>query len=226
MIFGLLRMIGPPPKMGKPASEIKPTPVHGSVAAAIVVISVIVIGVMMANGLSIVLTTACIIGFSALILGSLFVRGVSELTGKQAKLSNLPVPRPVPTPAQMRARADQLTQVKPIPEVDLPDVVPVAHVVKPATVMTRQQMIEDQELTERMERVAALLIVTCPDCGAGEAELCSYADAPITLLDRERSIIVHDSRIGMSVKQHIAKITDVVAQYNDQVPDSVWRYAV
>ena len=104
--------------------------------------------------------------------------------------------------------------------------VPVAHVVKPATVMTRQQMIEDQELTERMERVAALLIVTCPDCGAGEAELCSYADAPITLLDRERNIIVHDSRIGKSVKDRIAKVTDVVAQYNDHVPESVWRYAV
>ena len=95
MIFGLLRMIGPPPKMGKPASEIKPTPVHGSVAAAIIVISVIVIGVMMVNGLSIVLTTACIIGFSALILGSLFVGGVQKYrqAGQALKICRCRAPR-------------------------------------------------------------------------------------------------------------------------------------
>ena len=234
MIFGVLRVLNGVPKGGIPKSQVKPTPVHKPVAVMILVISIIVIGVMMASGLSIVLTTACIIGFSALILGSLFVGGVQEASKSQTRLRDMPTLRIPPSPAQMRARADQLEQVRPVPETALEDVVPVAHVVKPATVMTRQQAREDQELTERMERVAALLIVTCPDCGAGEAELCSFRTvtlnnphgAPATLLDRERHIIVHDSRIGVSVREHIAKVTDVVAQYNDQVPESVWRYAV
>lgn len=232
MIFGVLRVLNGVPKGGIPRSQVKPTDVGKPVAVAIVVASIVVIGVMMASGLSNGLLIGCIIGFSALILGSLFVRGVSGASHRQAKLSNLPVPRATPTPAQMRARADQLEQVRPVPETALEDTVPVAHVVRPAG--TYQQQQEDRELTERMERVAALLIATCPDCGAGEAQLCSFrvftaanpSGPPATLLDRERNIIVHDSRIGVSIRERIAKVTDVVAQYNDQVPESVWRYAV
>jgi hypothetical protein len=242
MIFGLLRVLNGVPKGGIPRSQVKPTPVHSGVAVGILVTSIIVIGVMMVTGLSMGLLTACIVGFSALILGSLFVRGVSEASQKQTRLKNMSPPRPAPpTPMQMRARAAVLERPKtvasqkPCAPASVLSPEPAAHVVKPV-VKTYQEILTDRELTARMERIAALLIVTCPDCGAGEAELCSYiqtinnpdggTDAPLTLLDRERSIIVHDSRIGLSIKEHIAKVTDVVAQYDDHVPESVWRYAV
>jgi hypothetical protein len=180
MIFGLLRVLNGVPKGGIPRSQVKPTPVHSGVAVGILVTSIIVIGVMMVTGLSMGLLTACIVGFSALILGSLFVRGVSEASQKQTRLKNMSPPRPAPpTPMQMRARAAVLERPKtvasqkPCAPASVLSPEPAAHVVKPV-VKTYQEILTDRELTARMERIAALLIVTCPDCGAGEAELCSY----------------------------------------------------
>ena len=237
MIFGLLRigsMLGPPKFKGAiPQPQVKPTTGKG-VAWVIILVSVVVIGITLAAG-SVAgymgLLTACIIGFSVLVLGSMLFRGVSGIQAQTAKLKKLTDMVPVsPTPQAERARADALerrrAELAPEPKPE-----PAAHVVRPAVdIRTYNEILSDRELTARMERIAALIIVTCYDCGAGEAELCTFnpdkPDAPVTLLDRERSIVVHDSRIGRSVKEQIAKITDVVAQYNDHVPDSVWRYAV
>jgi hypothetical protein len=221
MIFGALRVLNGVPKGGIKPSEVKPTPVHSGVAWLIVIISVIVIGVMMVTGLSNGLLTACIIGFSALILGSLFVRGVSESSPRRVQELDIPAPRPAPTPASMRARADQLARPKPEPQAE-PEVVP-----EPRQVMTFKQVREDRDLDERMRRIACILISACPACGAGEAEFCTFLpDEPTYMLDRDRTIVVHGKRIGNAIKQHTAKVTEVVAQFDNHVPDDVWEAAL
>jgi hypothetical protein len=235
-LFRVGRMLGPPKfKNAVPASQVRPTTGKG-VGAVILVTSIIVIGITLAAGTvanSNGLLIGCIVGFSALILGSLFVRGVAEAHGKKVKLSTPQEHYPVITTTDMRARAAVLERSKtvasqkPCAPASVPSPEPKAHVVKPVVVKTYREILADRELTERLTRIAALLIVTCPDCGAGEAELCTFKpDAPVSLLDSERNIILHDSRIGLSVKQHIAKVTDVVAQYDDHVPETVWRFAV
>jgi hypothetical protein len=88
-------------------------------------------------------------------------------------------------------------------------------------------LLSDEELTERMKRIAGILLASCPVCGAGEAEFCTYvADARVSLLDRERAIVAHDARIGAAIKQGTSQVQDVVAQFENHVPDSVWEAAL
>lgn len=97
----------------------------------------------------------------------------------------------------------------------------------PRRTITLRDALTDDELTERMTRVAAILMATCPVCDAGEAEFCTYvADVPVVMLDSERSILAHGARIGMSMKNGWAKPQDVVAQFGNNVPDEVWQEAL
>lgn len=219
MIFGMLRVLNGVPKGGIPASQVKPT-VGPGIASVIAITSLIVIGVMMVNGLSNGLLTACIFGFSALILGSLFIRGVSGARQKQVKLRSIPAPRREYTATQLRERASLITVA---PRVVKPDVTPI----DPRQVVTYKQIRTDRELDARMLRVAAILVAPCPACGAGEAEFCTFLpDEPTYMLDSDRTIVAHGKRIGNAVKTHTAKVTEVVAQFNGHVPDDVWEAAL
>lgn len=219
MIWGALRVLNGIPKMGQPRNTIKPTPVHKPVAVAIVIMSAIVIGITVAAGTvagSAGLLTACIVGFSLLILGSLFVRGVQESLGKQRKLSILPPIPPPPTADQMRERADVLDKLEVVPE---------PRVIREAK--SYGQMVAERELDERMMRCAAILIAPCPACNAGEAEFCTFTEGEyITVMDAERGLIAHNKRVGNAIKLHTAKVTDVVAQFNNHVPEDVWEAAL
>lgn len=225
MIFGVLRLLNGIPKASTPASEVKPTtgPVVGT---AILVTSVVVIGVMMVNGLNNGMLIACIVGFSALILGSLFVRGVYGELHKQDQIRTLPAPpRQEYTATQLRERASLITVT---PRVVIPEA-PRAReaTLPPRVVMTYKQVQADRELDERMLRIAAIIVARCPACNAGEAEFCTFLpDEPTYLLDRDRTIVAHGKRIGNAVKTHTAKVTEVVAQFNGHVPDDVWQAAL
>jgi hypothetical protein len=233
MIFGLLRVLGPPQFKGAvPASEVKPTTGKG-VAWVIIITSVIAVVFMMAHGLNNGLLTACIIGFSALVLGSIFFRGVSGSQGNRARLREMPgVPSPEMTAyrtQQMRARAGSLSTTtvldKPAEATAAP--APARPVPQRTVVMTYRQMLDDRELTERMTRVAGIMITACPVCSAGGADACAFTPGiTVYLLDRDRGLVAHGARIGRAVKAGTAKITDVMAQFKGSVPDDVWKEAL
>ena len=224
---------------GVQRSEIvKGNGIPAGVIAVIVMISLVVTGVMMVTGLKDGLLTACIIVFPVLIFGGWFFVGVSESSKARAQLRELPsLPNPeteLHRTQAMRERVSQLSAVKvperpsPAPETVAPArPEPVAAVPRPRTVKTYRQLLGDRELTERMRRIAGILLADCPVCEAGEAEFCSYRpDAMVSVLDRQRQIVVHHARIGHAVKTGTAKVTDVVAQYDGHVPDSVWETAL
>lgn len=229
MIFGALRVLNGLPKGGQPASEVKPTDVHKPVAWIIFLVTALIIVVMLAtNHLNNGLMIACIIGFPVLIFGSLFVKGVSEVSVNQKRLDTLPTLKPPDTAKALRARADRLAlSQKSCAPASVQDVLPEARVVKPARITTLRELQADRELTERMMRAARIIIAECPACGAEEASLCTFVEGEyVTVLDAERGIIAHNKRVGNAIKTHKAKVTEVVAQFDGHVPEDVWEAAI
>lgn len=89
-------------------------------------------------------------------------------------------------------------------------------------VMTRAQIRLDAEDDARLLRIAAILVQSCPFCGAGEAELC----VPIEgykwyALDRARGIYAHPMRIAKAIGNKSAELEDVLAQFDNQMPEDI-----
>lgn len=219
---------------GIPADQVKPTPVGPVTIATIVGFLTLVVGSFYEYGKVPSWITAGSLLLGVMVLGSLFIRGVSENWRRQDALARIPNPenmvRTAPSASQMRARAAELTSA--VITIEQPPAAPPAPpVAVPAPrsprIQTRRQILSDGDLDLRLRRIAAILIVECPVCRAGEAEFCKMQPGEaVCLLDRERGITVHGQRIGKSVKLNIAKITDVVAQFDNRVPDSVWEAAL
>jgi hypothetical protein len=230
----------------KPPQEevVKGNYVPGGIVAIIAIISVIVVLAGVASGHLINWALGgCVIGFPVLIMAGWFMSGVNDMEAGQRLLDDLPdLPRPEDEMLAMRQQAsrldygrartredrelfEQASVTEPLRERKT-SVTPVP-VPSPRVIKTRRQIAEDHDLDQRLMRIGAILVAPCPACNAGEAEFCTFLpDVPISLLDRERSIVVHDARIGRSVKLGIAKVADVVAQFDGHVPDGVWETAL
>lgn len=216
----------PAPKGGIEASEAKPLPVHGIVVGVLAVGGLAAVIAMMAQGSpSNGIIWAFVLTASALIIGSLFVRGAQDAW---KVIGNPPAPpEPDHTARDLRARAAAIEQEEATTETarpaSLPFEWPKREFVSPAMIA------DDAELQERLLRVAAILVSPCPECNAEEAEFCAVVgEDPAYVLDSERKIWAHGRRIGHAIKIGAAKVTDVVAQFdgNENVPAEVWEEAL
>lgn len=159
---------------------------------------------------------------SAFIITGWITRYAGRQHAIDIALKNLPAPpRPPASGAELRERARQLSLASKTAQPPAP----VTGALR--NVKTYKQMTTERELTERMRRIAAILLTACPVCQSDGGNLCRFVpDAPVSLLDREQAIVVHDARIGTAIKAGTAKVTDVVAQFANQVPGTVWEAAL
>jgi hypothetical protein len=218
-------------KPSAPQEEVvKGNYVPGGITVIIAAISLVVILAGVASGHLIYWAIGgCVFGFPVLIMAGWFMGGVHDMEAKQRTLDSLPdLPNPENEMAAMRQRAavlEHTSVTEPFPTRKTsvtPPPVPPQRVIK-----TRKQIATDHDLDQRLMRVAAILVAPCPACNAGEAEFCTFLpDVAVSMLDRERALVVHDARIGHSVKLGIAKVADVVAQFDGNVPDGVWETAL
>lgn len=157
-------------------------------------------------------------------LGWIF-RGAGRRTAISNAIRNLPETQRPATGAELRRRAGELGMASALRSAaGMP---PAPALARPRRTGTYRQVMDDQLLTRRMQRIADIMLEGCPVCQAGEAELCRFVpDAPISMLDREQSLVAHDARIGSAIKSGRAKVTDVVAQFDNQVPGTVWEAAL
>jgi hypothetical protein len=148
---------------------------------------------------------------SAFIAVGAIISGINRGRRVQQRLDQLPTQRPRATASQLRERANALSGTVPAQN----------------GVTTLRRQLSDADLEARMLRVAAILIQPCPVCSALGGQSCpSVPDQPAYLLDRDRHLIAHGRRIGFAVKQGTASVQDVVAQFDNHVPDEVWEMAL
>ncbi len=194
------------------AQDAKPLPVGPFAVAISVGILVLIVGLSMANGgqvVSVITPLSIVIGL--VLLGGLFATCLKGAQGTRANLDKIPdIPTPRQETAELRRAVQQRSSVAVL---DRP--------------LTLAQIQAEADLDARMVRMAQILIAECPTCTAGEATFCTFQPGQrVTILDRERGIIVHDARIGNALKTHTAKLEDVNAQFEGQIPDSVWSAAL
>ena len=212
---------------GVKRTEVRPTPIHKPVALIIVLVSALVIGLSLANGLDNAYLTACIIGFPALILASLFISGAASAAGKQRAIRYIPEEPAAHSATELRQRANAIaaTAVHELQAAE-PQTAAVS-LAEPRRARTYSQGLTEAELNQRMLRVAAIIVAPCPACGVQGEELCAFVQGEtVYLLDRERHIAAHGKRIGNALKTRTAKASEVVAQFDSSVPDDVWEAAL
>lgn len=228
MFFGLLglaNMLGPPQFKGAiPRKDQKPTP-SGPVVAGIIVaiVSLVVVINLATHSVPGMLATLAIPVIAGLIFVSLFVNGATEAARKQdaVRKMNIPAPPPATLAADLRVRASELRGG--ISVLDRPPVTAPAPVPASRTITVRQ-LREDKDEDTRLMRVAAILVSACPECESEEAELCRPIEGVTWYaLDQPRGLFAHARRIGSAVRTRTAKIEDVVAQFDGNVPDNVWE---
>ncbi len=237
MLFGILQvaqMLGPPKfKNAVDPKDVKPTECGPFVVGVIVGLLILIVGLSLANGgqvVAIITPIAALMGL--LILGGVMAGAGQGTKSKSKALKDFPV---LPTQRQeadrLRTAISERTGVidrpaKAPPEPVLARPEPVLARPEPM-VATRAQVLSEEDLNERMVRVAQIMLAKCPTCTAHDEQFCTFQPGqPVTVLDRERGIIVHDSRVGFAVKAKTARVTDVIAQYGGRIPDSVWEYAL
>lgn len=249
-MWGLLRII-PPPKGGKPPDQAKGVGPAGPVVAMMVlaITGIVVADNLMHGSPSLGLLNFAVIACSALIIGGVLTKGMREAMTARRQLDRLPdLPNPedeLHRTQQMRAKAAQLRTPPSVviaPEVGLPEgyVPPSAALAPPPgtqeargetadpvaapvpRVASIRQLREEKLEDERLLRVAAILIVSCPLCGTGEAELCKpVAGMTWYQLDKDRGLYAHSLRIIKAVLTGTARLDDVAAQFNDDIPDPI-----
>jgi hypothetical protein len=127
--------------------------------------------------------------------------------------------------ALMRAQAAGVqfrgdTAARPLPKP--PQARPRPAKAKPR-VVTRKVIALDAEDDARLLRIAAILVESCPFCGVGEAELCEPVEGyKWYALDRGRGIYAHALRISKALAKGSAKLEDVLAQFDNQMPEELW----
>ncbi len=118
------------------------------------------------------------------------------------------------TPAQYRERAAQLAPPAPPMTIPAP--------ARPATISVKELRLGQVE-DARLQRVASILLVSCPYCAASEIEFCKpVAGETWYALDKGRGIYAHSLRIIKAVSSGTARLDDVTAQFDGNVPESLW----
>lgn len=149
-------------------------------------------------------------------------------------LKQMPDPPQAPSTAELRETVSALVGVDPgekvtgVAVIAPPAPAPAPPEATPTTRLVTMGQVKAEPLdNERLTRVAAILLATCPTCTAEKTVFCTIQPGQqVYVLDKERSIVVHGSRIGHAVKIRSAKVADVTAQFNGSVPDEVWRFAL
>jgi hypothetical protein len=238
VIFQVMRMLGPPNVKGTDPKDVKPLKCGKPVVAAVVAILVFIVATSM-HGVNPAITPLSILA-GLLILGGVFVTGITQSEPKRTHLLELPE---LPTPWQetqelrraVQARSSVAVLPPPVqappapaparPRASTPTVtLPVRTKVR---TVTRKELLADADLDARMLRIAQIMMADCPTCTAKKAVFCTFQPGQrVTVLDRERHIVVHDSRVGNALKTHTASVEDVNAQFEGKIPDSVWRHAL
>jgi hypothetical protein len=244
MIFGLFRaarMLGPPQfKGGIPARDVRPTPAGPFVVGALLAIVGAVVFENETTGLTAGFVNTLAVAGGVLVVGGILVAGARQAPKKQAAVRalDIPVTPHHEAPEDMRARAAQLSAYTPRHAATLPMEQPARPPASPrhaatatmerpaqpgARITTVARLRDDVLEDVRLRRVAAILVAACPYCGADEAEFCVPVEN-ITWyqLDRTRGIFAHGERIAASVTAGIAKIQDVVGQFDGNIPDQIW----
>jgi hypothetical protein len=75
----------------------------------------------------------------------------------------------------------------------------------------------------RMKQVQALLKPTCPTCRAPFGASCKVTaiDVPYVLLDEKWRTFAHFSRIEQAVKLRLVGRNDIIAQFDNKIPDGL-----
>jgi hypothetical protein len=207
---------------GTDAKDVKPTPCSPWIVGAVVLIIGFIFLTSM-NGVNPAITPL------AVVIGILLLGGILGACFSGTK-SSVPDIR-APDNGQLRVdalrqRAQQLSAPKEAPVTNFPTMAQLrTEATAPARLPTMNEVYAEKAADTRLTRVAAILVDECPTCTAGSGVFCTFHPGQVVhLIDRERSIVVHSSRIGKAVKSGHAKINDVVAQFDNNVPDDVWRY--
>lgn len=221
---------------GVDPKDVKPTEVGGAVVGLLVAGVVLIIVISLAHGgqvTSLITPIAVILGL--LVLGGILAAACSGTQPQHRSLVNLQLP---PTPYEETVRLREAVRERSCeperPKVPSPAALTVEPVVAPAPPRTEprhfptfKQIIREDAENIRLMRVAAILVDECPSCTAKSSQFCTFHPGQLVhVLDRERSIVVHGSRIGNSLKAGHAKIEDVKAQFNGTIPDDVLRSAL
>jgi hypothetical protein len=216
---------------GTDAKDVKPTPCSPWIVGAVVMIIGFIFITSM-NGVNPAITPL------AIVIGVLLLGGMLGACFSGAK-SSVPDIR---APDNGQLRVDALRQHAqqlscPDQRFDIPKAATMtnfptmaqlrAEATAPARLPTMNEVYAEKAADARIRRVAAILVDECPTCTAGSGVFCTFHPGQVVhLIDRERSIVVHSSRIGKAVKSGHAKINDVVAQFDNNVPDDVWKYII
>jgi hypothetical protein len=163
-----------------------------------------------------------------LLLGGILVSGAAEADRAKRKLRNLPS---APTAADearatalMRAQAAGWqfrgdTATLPLPKP--PQARPRPAQTRPR-VATRAQIKLDAEEDERLLRIAAIIVQSCPFCGGEEGGLCYPIEGyKWYALDRARGIYAHPMRIAKAIGNKSAELEDVLAQFDGNMPEEI-----
>lgn len=227
LVFRAASMLGPPNIKGIDAKDVQKKPGSGPVVAWILMgFIALIVGLSMANGgqvVSVITPLAIVMGL--VVLGGTFIAGCLSAKSTSARLDQIPdKPTAQETTAELREAVEQRSSVAVLDR-------PVKTAPAPAPARTRlasrAEVLSEADLDARMVRMAQILIADCPACTARSAVFCTFQPGQqVTVLDRERGIIVHDARIGNALKTHTAKLEDVNAQFEGNIPDSVWRHAL
>ena len=243
MIFQLMRVAGTVAGQvvkdkGTDAKDVKPTPCHPLIVAVVVGIIGFIFFPSM-HGVNPAITLLSVV------IGVLLLGGIlgACFSGTKSSVPNIRAPDNGHLRVDaLRQRAQQLscpdqrfdipkaaTMTNPAPAPSPTRLPTFDEVLRghPATAPTMAQLRAEEHVNARLMRVAAILVDECPTCTAGSGVFCTFHPGQVVhLIDRERSIVVHSSRIGKAVKSGHAKINDVVAQFDNNVPDDVWRFII
>lgn len=224
--------VGAATKNGTPANEVKPTPCHPF--AITIVIGILVFIVLTSlHGVNPLITPLSIVA-GLVVLGGIFASGVSDARKSTQALKAMPNPEDKLHEAQAfraamerRAAAPAITRPAPSPEPAPVD----ARATTPAPprprLTTLAEIRADELDNERCTRMAHIMMAECPVCTAPGAGFCAFHPGQeVTILDKDRGIIVHTARIGRAIKTRNADVEDVKAQFNGKIPAKVWEYAL